>query len=451
MTNIIEQTKESYARGNPLEARQKALNGISAASENDLLTLGAITRAYSDFTAANEIYAQLIKLAPTNPDNRNLYATTLSQLGVFDEAEAQLREAIAINEKHAPSYFNLSLIHVAGDGDPLIGNAENFLANEQLSPGDQYAFRLSLGKFYDDLGAFDQAFGHYDAAMKSAAIQYDHAAFEKFFANIKSAFSKDALKESAGKGYPSTAPIFMVGMPRSGSSLLANLLEKDASVAGVGERTEMPAIIHEVAQRAEAQGDYLKEAGQSEKDEYSFYGAEYCRRVEPLANGADHFIDKNLMNFQRLGFIHRALPNAKIINARRDAVDTCLSSYFQTFDPSQFPFTFDLKALGQYYGLYADLMNHWRSVMPDAIIDVDYESVASDPKGVIQALTPQLGIKAKAGAGESDDQSIVATASAWQARQPVYDTSVKRWKNYEKHLGPLLAALDEAGISTVNA
>ncbi len=441
MTNpILENARQAYLAGDRADARtlchamledgrkETGAPGADAA-------IAALAIEFLDYEMADGVYARMVEREPESLDHRNHYATTLTQAGEFDRAEAQLRQALAINNGHGPSLFNLSLIHKARPNDALIAELEDLLRTPDLPRSDQYAYRLSLGKFYDDIGEFDEAFRHYDDAMRSARISYDHEAQKARFDKIKKTFAKAVFEDNSGTGHSSAAPIFLVGMPRSGSSLLETLLGADARIAAIGERNEISHVVENMA----------RGTIESHTDEYRPHGADYCKRVEPLVQGAERFIDKNLLNFERAGLIRLMLPNATIIHTFRDPVDTCLSCYFQTLDPSIFPFTFDLAHIGQYHNLYTDLMSHWSEALPGYIVDAGYEDLVSDPDGVTRTLTEKTGL-APMKSENQDDKTVIATASAWQARQPVYETSVKRWKNYEKHLSPLFATLEQSGF-----
>ena len=447
MNDIVQNTRSKYAQGIPGEARSIAMEAAKSATPEELLSIGAIAKEFSDYEAANAAYAQLVKLTPDNPDFRNLYAMTLTQSGDFETAATQLDAALATNSAHAHSYFNLSMIHRATSGDPIIAQLENCLRAENITPSDNYAYRLALGKFYDDAGDYDNAFIQFQNAKQSAKIPYDHVAQQAFFERLKAAFTPEALSSHVAAGDPSEAPIFIVGMPRSGSSLIEKLLARDKRITALGERIEMTSVIEAMVNRLGGKEGYLKLLPDLTDEELVRCGVDYCNRLASLTNGAERFTDKNVLNYLRAGFISLILPEATIIHARRDPIDICLSCYFQTFDPAIFPFTFDLADLGKYYALYADLMAHWDSVMPDRIVHIDYEDIIADPDSSITKLIEKTKLSSPLQLDSGDaKKTMIATSSAWQARQPVYETSIRRWKNYEKHLAPLFGALENSGF-----
>ena len=459
MSKFVESAQQAYWDGDWDGARLQCdmvlednSIGVAAPLPATIAEIAALAFQFLDHETAKKASDALIARAPENLNYRNQYASILSRTGEFERAEEQLRQALAIDDKHANTYFNLSLIHKADAGDPMIARLEEFLRDPALSQADQYACRLALGKFYDDISEFDKAFACYDTAMRSPEIAYDHAEQIAFFEKIKSTFSRALFESNEGSGEASRAPVFFVGMPRSGSSLLETLLDRHPRIAALGERIEL-SILAEAIARSTPKNNYLDSVPLLEADALKAYGADYCRRLSPLARGAERFIDKNLLNFQRAGLIHAILPQSTIIHTRRDPVDTCLSCYFQTLDPAVFPFTFDLSNIGQYYGLYADMMSHWAETIPDRIVDANYESLIEDPESAVNSLVENTGLSPADAVDTktASDNTIIATASAWQARQPIYDSSVRRWKSYEKHLGPLFEALEGAGVTLSDA
>ena len=447
MNDIVQKVRTKYEQGNPGDAQCAAIDAAQDATSDELLLLGALAKQYSDYEAANAAYAKLVEETPENPDYRNHYAMTLTQSGQFDAAEKQLNAALSLNDAHAHSYFNLSMIRRATADDALIANLEDHLRVVDISPADNYAYRLALGKFYDDVGDYDNAFAQFDAAKKSAAINYDHNSQQAFFERLKSAYTPEYIKENSGGGDPSEAPIFIVGMPRSGSSLVEKMLAQDTRIKALGERIEMTSVVEALVSRLGREQGYLDQLPSMSLEEFKRCGADYCGRLTSLSMDAERFTDKNVLNFLRAGFINLILPNATIIHAQRNPIDICLSCYFQTFDPAIFPFTFDLSDLGKYFALYADLMSHWDSVIPQRIFNIDYEKIIVDAEGSITTLIEKTNLSLPPQLESGDAQkAMIATSSAWQARQPIYETSVERWKNYEKHLSPLFEALDTSGF-----
>jgi hypothetical protein len=244
------------------------------------------------------------------------------------------------------------------------------------------------------------------------------------------------MLDKRGLGDPSSVPVFIVGMPRSGTTLIEQILASHPRVFGAGELMNLTRTVATLSRRAPFLGAILA-MGAPELREL---GAHYVTEVRQLAPEADRIIDKMPANFRLVGLIHLALPNARIIHARRDPLDTCFSCFSQLFSGDQ-PFSYDLAELGRYYSAYEMLMQHWRRVLPRGVmLEVNYEDVIGDLEGEARRIVSHCGL-------EWDDaclsfhQTERPVRSTFQVRQPIYRNSVGRWRLYERHLGPLIGAL----------
>ncbi len=306
---------------------------------------------------------------------------------------------------------------------------------------------FALGKAHADIGSHDSAFRHFAAAnaLKRRQIEYDEAARLGFFERIIAAFTPDTMRRLAGCGDPSTLPIFVVGMPRSGTTLVEQVLASHPLVFGAGEISDLDTVMKAVAGSDGTQR--LPEAiATMSGEQVRRIGAQYCDRIAALAPKAQRITDKMLPNFLWIGLIHLALPNARIIHVQRDPADTCLSCFSRLF-AGDLPFTYDLAELGRYYQAYASLMAHWRAVLPEgAMIEVKYEELVADFPAQARRLVDYCGL-------EWDDRCSafyetrrpVTTSSAAQVRLPIYQDSIGRWQSYAPWLGPLLDELSVKG------
>ena len=234
---------------------------------------------------------------------------------------------------------------------------------------------------------------------------------------------------------PSELPVFVIGMPRSGTTLVEQILASHSQVHGAGELSTLRLLV-------EGGGAYPDACASASGDDLARLGQAYMARVAPLAQGKQRLVDKMPANFLYAGLIPLVLPGARIIHCRRDPVDTCLSCYTKLFSGEQ-RFTYDQTELGEFYRGYAKLMAHWRLVLPpERFIEVDYEAVVDDLEGEAKRLVSFLGLPWEdACLRFHDSRRVVRTASVNQVRQPIYTTSKGRWQKYADHLGPLLAAL----------
>jgi hypothetical protein len=307
-----------------------------------------------------------------------------------------------------------------------------------LPPPQRIYLHFALGKAYDDLGDAEAAFTHLNAGntLKRRTNGYDESKALALFERIGRTFDPAFLAD-ARVGIADAAPIFVIGMPRSGTTLVEQIISSHPDVGAAGEISVMNDI-------ARALGRFPEIVRTLGGDDLSRVGEEYVRRLHAYAPDAARVTDKTPSNMFFVGFIHLVLPNAKIVHVRRDPVDTCLSCYSQLFTREQ-GYAFDLGELGRYYRAYHHLMQHWRDVLPkERMLDVRYEDVVADTEGEARRLLAYCGL-------EWDErvllfhqnQRAVGTASASQVRQPIYKTSVARWRRYETHLRPLLDALGD--------
>jgi hypothetical protein len=283
------------------------------------------------------------------------------------------------------------------------------------------------------------------SALKRAQIQYDETATLALFDRIEAVFTPALLrkKEKLGGGDPSPAPIFVMGMPRSGTTLIEQILASHPQVHGAGELKTLNDVVNEVHGPDGQTIPYPEFVPVLDAGAIAKIGARYLAEIHKLTPQAPHITDKMPSNYYFAGLIHLALPNAKIIHTMRDPVDTCISCFSKLFTAEQ-NHTYDLVELGRYYRRYQQLMEHWRRVLPPGcILDVRYEDVVADLETQARRIITHCGLT-------WDDRCLsfheterpVRTASATQVRQPIYKSAVGRWRVYKEFLGPLLAELD---------
>ncbi len=408
--------------------------------------LGAACAEEMEFTESRRAFAAAVAADPGIAISRLNLGYALILDGAFAEAEAELRAAIAIAPEMAPAYVNLTWIYKAAAGDPLIAQLED-LRRAARARADAQAlacFGFALGKCYDDVGAHDLAFDCYQEGNRSAGVICDINGHERRFAQIRSAFSKDFIAARRDAGHKSRRPAFIVGMPRCGSSLIEDRLARQRGVAALGERPDIARAVGFVSDSHPRKTRYPLWAGELAQGAFARLGRAYAEKFESRHPAAALLIDKNLLNFQFLGVIALMLPQARILHCRRNPIDTCLSCYFQFLRPEH-DYKFDLASLGRYYRLYTELMRHWEEAAP-GIITVDYEAFVENPQEQYARLLSALGLD-PAPADSAAAMRSIQTSSAFQARQPITRSSVGRWRNYERRLGPLIDALgDLAGV-----
>jgi tetratricopeptide (TPR) repeat protein len=392
-------------------------------------------------------YDAALALKPDSADALGNKGMLLAELGLLEQAREALERAIDLEPKKVRAYYNLTLCRKMAPGEPQVMALEA-LAREPgaYSVDDQVYLRYALAKTYADAGdaaaSFEQlAIG---AALKRAQIAYDETEAIGRLEQTRQAYPAARLRALAGGGDPAAAPVFIVGMPRSGSTLIEQILASHPQVFAAGESNLLVRTIAGLIPEAQA---LLTDPGATAPDAAKAFrdiGGAYGRMLALVAPDAARVTDKALENFSQLGLIHLALPNARIIHTRRDPIDTGLSCFQKLFG-GDLPYSYDLGELGRYYRAYARLMAHWRAVLPAGVmLEVDYEETTADLEAQARRVIAHCGL-------DWDDRCLdfhnttrwVHTASAAQVREPVYRSSVGKWRAYEPFLGPLIAALGE--------
>jgi hypothetical protein len=305
---------------------------------------------------------------------------------------------------------------------------------------------FALGKALDDCKDYDQAFFHYDKgnALRRRELQFDAGEVDRQFDRLIEWFSPELMETLSQKGSSKTQPLFVVGMPRSGTTLLEQVLCAHPDVGTAGELRDLARIARNVARSNEKPWPACLAGMPAEK--LQAMASEYLGALESRAPGSVRVIDKMPQNFLHVGFAALLFPDATVVHCARDPLDTCLSNYFQIF-PGGIDFAYDLSELGRYYRNYQRLMSHWQALLGERLVTVRYEELVSDPEPVLRTLLKAIGLPwDPACLSHHDSVQRVDTLSLYQVRQPLNTGSTKRWRNYEKHLGPLREALDEPPV-----
>ena len=427
-----------------------ALEQSVAINANDGEAQNMLGQAYQETGQPQKAEAALrraIALRPEYADPWNNLGNVLKELGQMKEALAAFDKAIALRPDMFAAYVNLAEVKsYTSSEDPHLKMLERYLGEaEALTPARQVNLHFAAGKAYDDLKRYDDAFSHFRKAnaLKRASLAYDETAMMTFFRRIREVFDAGLIQRLGGHGAASAQPIFVLGMPRSGTTLIEQIVASHPKVRPGGELRDFSRTVaaHFAPRGTLPFSEYMSAVVPAEM---TAIGAEYIRRLDALAPGAAHITDKMPQNFFSVGLIHLVLPNAKIIHSMRNPVDTCVSCFTKLFTGSQ-DATYELGELGRYYRAYHDLMAHWRRVLPaGSFLDVRYEDVVADTEGQARRLLGFCGLEwdAKVLDFHKTDRPV-KTASAAQVRQPIYSSAVARWRHYEKHLGPLLEALGD--------
>jgi tetratricopeptide (TPR) repeat protein len=369
----------------------------------------------------------------------------LTYQGRFEDAMAEYGRAIAIRPDYPEAHYSRAEIKNFHHGDADLTALEALAGREDL-PADKAPYiHFALAKAVEDCGDYAGAFAHLRRGnvLKRRQIHYDEQGIVKLFQRVSTVFEKSLFDRFEGEGDPSSTPIFVLGMPRSGSTLIEQILGAHPQILGAGELTDLGEAARTVLNSGDQfpfpecvpalTGAILRRIGRV-----------YLSRLPSLPEGRARIVDKLPVNYLGIGLIRLVLPNARIIHTMRDPIDTCVSCYSKLFMTGQ-GFSYDLAELGRHYRRYTDLMAHWRSVLPPgAMLDVSYEDVVDDLEGQARRLIDYCGLP-------WDDRCLdfhknsgqVRTASASQVRQPLFRSSLQRWRRYEAGLGPLLEELGD--------
>ncbi len=389
---------------------------------------------------------ETIALRPDFGEAYNNMGKVLKELGRLNESRAAFVRAVDIDPMKTSAYFELANSKRFASGDPHLAAMEKLLADPgRLSENGRVELNFALGKAYADLKDHRRSFMHLLAANagKRATISYDEKAVLAMFDRIETTFTRELIAAQSGSGDPSQRPIFVLGMPRSGTTLVEQILASHPMVHGAGELETLSEIIA-LAFRGSGGTTlpYPEAVSALDPSFLTNIGARYLAAVNERAPKGERVTDKMPSNYYFGGLIHLALPNAKIIHTIRDPLDTCVSCFSKLFTFGQ-NHTYDLGELGRYYKRYERLMAHWRDILPpERILDVRYEDVVEDLETQVRRILSYCGLP-------WDDRCLsfhetdrpVRTASATQVRQPIYSSAVGRWRGYEEFVGPLLTAL----------
>jgi tetratricopeptide (TPR) repeat protein len=445
--------------------------------------LGHALAALGRPTAASAAFAHAIELKPAYPEALCNWGLALAELERFDEAESKYRLAIAADPRFAGAYNNLGLLLKATGRlteaqqafeqaialsprdfslydnlaavRPFVRDDPYFAALEAaadepatLSNADQTHLHFALAKAHDSLSRPEYAFAHLQKAnwLKRQQVAYDEAATLGQMRRLREMVSRDFIRARRGIGERSAIPVFIVGMTRSGTTLIEQILASHPQVFGAGEMPLLDQVtgsIQKLIPGAPALPDMMLQMSPAH---FHAVGSLYLDRIMEGAPSALRITDKMTVNFLFVGLIHLALPDATIIHAVRDPADTCTSCFATHFTNGN-EHTYDLAELGRYYRHYRELMAHWHAVLPPGrILDVRYEDLVADVGNVARRIVAHCGL-------DWDPRCLdfhrterpIRTASATQVRKPIHGNSVKRWRKYEAFLGPLLAEIAPVG------
>jgi tetratricopeptide (TPR) repeat protein len=424
-----------------------------------LNAMGLVRFEQHNADAALALFRRAVARKPDLADAHNNIGNVLREEGKLDAARTAYQRAIELDTHEVAYFVNYADTKKITETDPqLAAMEERARQADNLTGIARCRLNFALAKAYDDLGRYDEAFAclREANALKRERIVYDESRMLGSFDQIRKIFDQRLLaREQSGDS--SSLPVFIVGMPRSGTTLIEQVLASHPAVYGAGELADINALVDNLPGIGGNAFRYPEDAATLTGDQLRALGQAYVERQRQRAPNAQRVTDKMPANFLFLGLIHLALPNACIIHVCRDPRDTCLSCYSKLFAAEQ-NFTYELGELGRYYRKYAELMAHWRDVLPEGrVLEISYEDVVADLEASARRIVDHCGLAWHPNCiAFHEARRPVRTASASQVRQPIYRTSEGRWRSYQEHLGPLFAALgdlvghDTASLSATN-
>jgi tetratricopeptide (TPR) repeat protein len=386
---------------------------------------------------AAEAYRKSLEINAKAPGIHMARAHMLKTMGKQEEALEAYRKSIEYNPALGESYWSMANLKVFRFTDEEVSTMEQQLGSDDLKDDARVSFLFSLGKAYEDRKDYEKAWHHYDQGnqLKRSDVIYDPVENEQHLENIREAFSKELIQAHEGAGYDAPDPIFIVGLPRTGSTLVEQILASHSQVEGTAELPNLGAIANGTGKYRTDGLAYPKTITTLTQRDFASYGQEYLKQIaRHRVLGTPFFIDKMPNNFIHVGWIKLILPNAKIINTRRHPMDSLLGVYKQLFARGQ-DFTYDTLELAEFYRCYINIMAHWNEVLPGQVLDVHYEDTVTDLESQVKRILDFCGLEFEESCLRYYETARpVKTASSEQVRQPIYRSALGLWQKYGDNL-----------------
>jgi len=449
---LVNVARTQLARGSNKQA-EAAVNALLKENPDNIEALNLyaqICHELDRFDEALQSLERVLELKPGDLEALNLYGVVLKAVGRLEDARNAFIKALELQPRALGAYSNIVDLEKFTPDNPLFVAMRGILERAKYPENERYmAMHFALGKAYDDMGECEKALHHFGVGtrLKRATLTYNEAEVFGFFDEVRAIFNEDYFTNRPFEGKPTDLPIFIIGMPRSGSTLTEQIIQSHPKVYGAGEIKTLSYAIGNARMKYPGLPRFPAMARAMRPTQFAAIADGYLKAISSYSPNAKRVTDKLLTNYYFAGLINILFPHAKIIHTMRNPVDTCLSCYTKLFKDDM-PHSYDFRDLGRYYGKYHELMAHWRQVLPPgAMLDVQYEDVVADTEGKAKQIIAFLGL-------EWDERCLkfhesarpVKTASVSQVRRPLYTSSVARWRRYGEGLKPLVDALEESGV-----
>jgi tetratricopeptide (TPR) repeat protein len=428
------------------EVAARRLIKIEPKNPQSWITIANVSTRLMRQEEALEAYEQAARLQPDEVRLRMSIGHVQKTLGRRADSEASYKAALAMDPGIAEAYWSLADLKNYTLADAEVETMQRLLTSDKRERSNEAQLHFALGKAFEQREQYADAFAHYASgnALRRLDAPFDIEQFECRTARIRAFFDEEFFAKRAGSGNPCPAPIFIVGLPRSGSTLLEQILASHSCVEGTMELPNIMNFTRQFDDMVAGRDGYPETVDTAPIGVLTALGSRYLEETAPLRSGRERFTDKLPNNFSHIGLIQAILPNAIIIDARRHPMDCCFSTFKQHFAEGQ-TFSYDLDDLGRYYRCYLSLMDHWDTVLPGKVLHVQHEALVRDPEANIRHLLDHCGLSFEpACLNFHQTRRSVRTASAEQVRQPIYTSGVGYWRHFEKELQPLRRALGDS-------
>jgi tetratricopeptide (TPR) repeat protein len=440
------QTFVDLGRLTEAEAAVRRLLKIEPENPNSWVLLGTVCTRLMRQADALPAFEEAVRLNPGEVRLTLSIGHIHKTLGNRRESEAAYKECLRLDPAFGAAYWCLADLKNYGFNEAEVAAMQGLLRGDGGDDDDQSQLHFALGRAFEQNHDYAASFRHYAAgnARRRKTVAFDICKFEDKTHRVRQCFDAAFFAERAGAGHQDCAPIFIVGLPRSGSTLIEQILASHSGVEGTFELPNVLTIVREFDHADTLHDAYPENVRTVPFERFAALGRRYIEETSPLRSGRPRFIDKMPNNFSHLGLIHAILPGATIIDMRRHPMDACLSTYKQYFAEGQ-SFSYGLEDLGRYYRCYLSLMDHFDRVLPGKVLHLQYESLVRDPEANIRRLLEHCGLEFESSCMLFHrTQRPVRTASAEQVRQPLYASGVGYWRRFGSDLGPLRSALGDA-------
>jgi len=428
------------------EVAVRHLEKIEPESPQTWITIAAVATRLMRLEDALAAYERAARLKPEAVGLRMSAGHVQKTLGRRRDSEASYKAALQMDPGFAEAYWSLADLKNYSFSDTEIAAMQRLLASDKRERANEAQLHFALGRALEQRREYARAFAHYAQgnALRRLDAPFDIENFERRCARTRAFFGGTFFAERSGSGDPSRAPIFIVGLPRSGSTLVEQILASHSRVEGTMELPNILNMVGEFDDMGAGRDGYPESVGRVPAARLTALGSRYLEETVPLRSGREHFTDKLPNNFSHVGLIQAILPGATIIDARRHPMDACFSTFKQHFAHGQ-AFSYDLEDLGRYYRCYLALMDHWDAVLPGKVLHVQYEELVREPEAQMRRLLEHCGLSFEpACLSFHETRRPVRTASAEQVRQPLYMSGIGYWRHFEKELEPLRRALGDS-------